>query len=380
MSNTYRIVVIVVQERGTNEQRCCAVVKNLEPGWCIHESKIKDMLRVNCELSSQTRNNNPVEIPVRCWELLVEGTMASFAAKWSKLNWRSPSTLLPHGWSGILSLLSGVYLLGSSQFQSSLAVYGTSAPYHYVLFTMVNAVAGYRISSKAPSKTRSIFKACAVFQCLSCYYVLRFLPSFHTKVPSKMLRTLDCAMVLPFLGVGVSFLHAAYVVHKQSPASAVAITVGTLASATTFSYPMHLVYDANWLTCILEQRYAEEDITLVAYVYVPATMCFSFMIFGATLLQRGLIPDVYLGCLAVVCFTCTVILSLLLQEVQLPVISGLQIYMPCPAPQEGSLSHRLEKLTDPRDSFQRLLTYPWVKAAIAFIGAVPITDHDSYRV
>jgi hypothetical protein len=306
--------------------------------------------------------------------------MVSFAVKWSKLNWWSPIAFIPHGWSGILSLLCGSYLLWTSQFQSSLAAYGTSAPYHYVFFTVVNAVAGYRISSKAPSKTRSIFKACAVFQCISCYYVLRFLPSFYTTVPNKILRIMDCAMVIPFLGVGASFLYAAYVVHKQSPASAVAITVGTFASATTFFYPMHLVYDANWLDCILEQRYAAEDITLTAYVYLPATMCFSLMIFGATLLQRGIISDAVLGCLGVVCFVWTVFMGLLMPEVQLPVISGLHIYMPCPAPREGSLSYWLEKLTDPRDNFQQLLTYPWVQQAVASIGAVPITDHDSYRV
>jgi hypothetical protein len=306
--------------------------------------------------------------------------MVSFVAKWSRLNWWSPSTILPHGWSGILSLLCGAYLLASSQFQSSLAVYGTLAPYRYVFFTVMNAVAGYRISSKASTKYRSFFKAFAVFQCNSCYYVLRFLPSFYTKVPKQMLRIMDCAMVLPFLGVGASFLYAAYVTYKQSPASAVAIVVGTLASATTFCYPMHLVYDANWLDCILEQRYAAEDITLVAYVYVPATMCFSFMIFGATLQLRGIISDVFLGCFCVVCFVWTVFVSVLLLEVQLPRFSGQQIYMTCPAPQEGSLSHWLEKLTDPRSILQQLLTYSWVQKAVAFVGAVPIDDHESYRV
>jgi hypothetical protein len=306
--------------------------------------------------------------------------MVSFAAKWSKLNWWSPSTIFPHGWSGILSLLCGAYLLWSSQFQSSLAVYGTLAPYRYVLFTVMNAVAGYRISSKAPAKLRSVFKACAVFQCLSCYYVLRFLPSFYAEVPKEMLRIMDCAMVLPFLGVGASFLYAAHVAYKQSPASAVAIVVGTFASATTFCYPMHLVYDANWLDCILEQRYPEKDIALVAYVYVPATMCFSFMIFAATLLQRGIISDVYVGCLGAVCFVWTVFVSVLLQEVQLPLIGGAHIYMTCPAPPEGSLSYWLERQTDPGDTFLQLLTYSWVQTAVAFIGAMPITDLDSYRV
>jgi hypothetical protein len=140
------------------------------------------------------------------------------------------------------------------------------------------------------------------------------------------------------------------------------------------------LYNANWLKCVLEQRYAEEDIALVAYINLPATMCFLFMIFGGTLLQRGIIPDAFFGGLGVMCFVWTVLMGLLMPEVQLPVISGLHIYMPYPAPRDGSLSHWLEKLTDPRDNFQQLLTYPWVQKAVAFIGAVPITDHDSYRV
>ena len=297
-----------------------------------------------------------------------------------KMNWyNTPSILLPHGCTGIISLVLGCYLLYTSQFQSTLHAFGTSIPYFYALFTIMNAIGGYRIAYKAPSKTRIVFKACAIFQCVSCYYVIRFLPTFYKRIPSYILRVMDCSMVLPFLGVGFSFLYAANLVRKQSPASATAIVVGTLASATTFCYPMHLVYDGHWLECILEQRYSAEDITLTAYVYLPATMCFSLMIFGATLLQRHIISDSMLGMIGIFCFVSTVFMGLLMPEIQLPEICGLHIYMPCPAPQIGTLSYRIEKLTDPRESFQLLLSYPIVQKMIQVIGAVPISDHTSYR-
>jgi hypothetical protein len=270
-------------------------------------------------------------------------------------------------------------LLYTSQFQSTLDAFGTSLPYQYVIFTVMNAIGGYQIAHKAPSKTRNIFKACAIFQCVSCYYVIRFLPTFYTHVPYSVLRLMDCAMVIPFLCVGFSFLYAAYVVRKQSPTSALAIIVGTFASATTFCYPMHLVYDGHWLECILEQRYSAEDITLTAYVYLPATMCFSLMIFGATLLQRHIISDSMLGMIGIFCFIGTVFMGLLMPEIQLPEICGLHIYMPCPAPEVGTLSFRIEKLTDPRESFQLMLSYPIVQKMVQLLGAVPISDHTSYR-
>lgn len=299
--------------------------------------------------------------------------------RFQKMNWSTPSMTVPHGYAGICSLLCGSYLLYTSQFQSTLDAFGTSLPYQYVFFTILNAIGGYRIAYKAPTKTRIVFKACAIFQCVSCYYVIRFLPTFYTRIPYAALRIMDCAMVLPFLSVGCSFLYAAYLVRKQSPTSAVAIVVGVIASATTFCYPMHLVYDGQWLNCVLEQRYSAEDITLTAYVYLPATMCFSLMIFGATLLQRHIISDGMLGMIGIFCFVGAVFMGLLMPEIQLPEICGLHIYMPCPAPEPGSLSYRIEKATDPRENFQLLLSYPWAQRMVQLLGAVPITDHTSYR-
>jgi hypothetical protein len=299
--------------------------------------------------------------------------------KFQKLNWSSPTSILPHGYAGICSLICGVYLLYTSQFQSTLDAFGTSAPYQYVFFTVWNAIAGYRLAYKAPSKTRLIFKACSIFQCVSCYYVLRFLPTFYTRVPSVLLRCMDCAMVVPFLGVGLSFLYTAHLIRKQSPTAAVAVVLGTIASATTFCYPMHLVYDGQWLNCVLEQRYFAEDITLTAYVYLPATMCFSLMIFGATLLQRQIISDTTFGMVGILCFVATFSIGLLIPELQLPNLYGLHIYMTCPAPEIGTFSYRLEKATDARDIAQFVLSYPVVQSLMQFLGTVPITDHNSYR-
>ena len=103
------------------------------------------------------------------------------------------------------------------------------------------------------------------------------------------------------------------------------------------------------------------------------------MIFGATLLQRHIITDSMLGMMGIACFVGTVFMGLLMPEIQLPEICGLHIYMPCPAPEIGTLSYRIEQLTDPRESFQLLLSYPLVQRIIQFLGTVEISDHASYR-
>jgi hypothetical protein len=299
--------------------------------------------------------------------------------RFQKMNWASPSFAMPHGYSGLASLCCGVYLLYTSIGKNTLAPFGTHLPFQYVFFTVWNAVGGYRIAYKAPVATRRVFQACAIFQFVTCYYVLRFLPNFYTRVPSQVLRFLDCAMVLPFLGVGFSFLGAAYDIRKESPAASVAVVVGTMASSLTFCYPLHLVQNAAWLDCIVTQRYPAEDITLTAYVYLPATLCFSVMIFGATLYQRHIISDSFLGLMGMVCCIGVVFTGVFIQEIQLPIVSGQHIYMPCPAPMEGTWSYQMERFTNPRESLQTLLSYPWVASIVRWMGTVSITDHTSYR-
>lgn len=295
------------------------------------------------------------------------------------MKWNTPSNAIPHGYAGLCSLICGFYLLYSSQFRSTLEPFGTSLPYQYVFFTILNAIGGYRIANKAPKMTRIVFKACAIFQCVLCYYVIRFLPTFYTRIPNILLRCMDCTMVIPFLGVCGNFMYAAFLIRKEMPASAIAIIAGTLALTTTCIYPMHIVYDGQWLNCVLQQRYSAEDIVLTAYVYLPTTMFFSLTLFGATLLLRRIISDTAFGMMLIFCLIGIFFISTLMQEFQLSKEGGPQMYMPCPTPEPGTLSYSIEKATDLRESLQYMLSYTFVQNLIHLLGLAPISDHTSYR-
>jgi hypothetical protein len=301
--------------------------------------------------------------------------------KFQQLNWRIPYyPFLSHGYAGVCSLLCGIYLIYCSQFQSTLAPFGTHLPYQYVFFTVLNAVGGYQIAHRAPRQFRSVFRACSIVQCVFCYYIIRFLPTFYTRIPNVLLRFMDCAMVIPFMSYNAVFLNAAYIVSKENAAIAIAPILGVLATATTFAYPIHLVYDSQWLNCILSERYPAEDITLVAYVYLPATMGFSWMIFCATLHQHKVLSDFGVGVMAMLATFGIILMAVLMQEFQLSIRSGQQLIMPCPMPAEGTFWYRLDRMSDPRDNLRAMLAPGgWVQEIFHFLGIVPITDHTSYR-
>ena len=114
---------------------------------------------------------------------------------------------------------------------------------------------------------------------------ITYYDSYRVSIPVsrfRCLRFLDCAMSVPFSFVNVGFIYGAYIIHKHRPLVAVAIVIGAIATWTTYSYPINLLFDSHWLECIMTHRYPMEDIALVTYVYVPATLCFSAMLFGAT--------------------------------------------------------------------------------------------------
>jgi hypothetical protein len=300
--------------------------------------------------------------------------------RFRKLKWDTPYPFaIPHGYAGLCSWICGSYLLYKSHVQSTLSVYGTIVPYQYVFFTVMNAVGGYLITYKASPQLRLAFKVGSVSQCVSCYYILRFLPSFYTRVPFPLLQFMDRAMIIPFSFVNVGFLYGAYVIYKQRPLVAMATVIGAIATWTTYSYPINLLIDSHWLECIMTHRYPMEDIALVSYVYVPATLCFSAILFGATLLNHRIISDFTLGVIGSICIIGTVFVNLLIQEIQVTDITGLQIIMPCPAPEPGTWAHTFEVWTDSRNFFRTLLSTSIAQHLVDLAGIVKITDHTSYR-
>ena len=102
------------------------------------------------------------------------------------------------------------------------------------------------------------------------------------------------------------------------------------------SYPVHLVlFRQEWWECI-QDCYPEQNVGMVGYIYVPATVTFSLILFGATLYQRSILSassfDTSSAIVVIFCLFGTV----LSQELHIPYVSTQRIYLPCVEPKVGT--------------------------------------------
>mgnify|MGYP007078102851 CR=1 FL=1 len=251
-----------------------------------------------------------------------------------RLHWAAPSRAFPHGLSGLLSVVSGAYLIAASLRGSLVAVSGPILGL-YVLSSMVNAAAGLAISGRAAKSYRSVFRSCSIFQLCLIYYCWRFSPSFPAGAP--FVTVLDSVIgVLTVLGIA-SFTFTAVV---QLPlAIGVAVIFGSFALALLSGYPLQLGFlGQEWLECV-QATYPKQGPAMVAYIYVPATWAFAVMLFGATLWIRKLIGDLALGGGFAGVVVVTLVSTVLMQEVHFPEpVSTQKLWLPCPAPPADSWS------------------------------------------
>ena len=94
-----------------------------------------------------------------------------------RLNWWTPQRFLPHGLSGVLSLLLGLFLTAHTLCGSFTAIGSVPLLAAYVLITLANATAGFLIAGRAPQKYQPVFRHAAIFQACLCYYSWRFSPA-----------------------------------------------------------------------------------------------------------------------------------------------------------------------------------------------------------
>lgn len=303
-------------------------------------------------------------------------TTTSTWQKFKKLTWSStPSRGLPHGIIGIVSIMLGMYLIAHS-------ILGDLSPYHqqqqqqqqcksstlndttttnnnlpialilYSFFTACNAFAGAKLSHVAWKDTQRIFRQCAHLQQCLCFYILRFAPVFShvlalllqgsslsEKTMMKWIHFVDVLLAIVLVFVTLSFQHVAYtqwVVHDKK-AIAVAVSIGSFGMLLLSTYPIQLAIGGQeeWWECI-QQRYPEQNVGMVGYIYVPATVTFSLILFSATLYQRGILSDVQFGIGAATITLVCLIATVLSQELHIPFVSTQRIYLPCQEPMDDS--------------------------------------------
>lgn len=315
------------------------------------------------------------------------------------LNWTStPSKLLPHGLFGLLSIFIGTHLVYCS-LTGNLSPYagpsyeaeldGRDEKTHkiprtillYVFSTAANALSGYKIVRSAPDNARPLFRKCAILQLSMCYFILRFMPHssyfLHRKIIAThmdlrangnqfsegddglqywyidncvhaLVQCLDIIVTITSIICALSFLGFAVDEknkNNKSPILCYLIVFGTFAILLPFAYPLQLSFygQTPWWTCI-QQRYPSQSIAMVAYVYIPTTLTFSFILFGATLLHRKVITENQLGIASIIVISTCLVSCVLMQEIHLPDVSTQKVYLPCVDPILGEEDQSWEQL------------------------------------
>ncbi len=303
--------------------------------------------------------------------------------KFKRLNWLSPKGRLPHGLSGIVSVSSGVYLILHS-------ISGRLDPYKYdgenspipvavlvfVVSTCINALAGYNLTRLAWVETQSIFKRCAILQMCLSYYVLRFMPHFsnfmghyslanmeqHALVDWKWfifmtVQMLDVSLCIIMMTCTLSFNMVALDFWTKSPSISASVAIGTVGILLLSTYPLHLALwgQEEWWMCI-QGKYTLQNVGMVAYIYVPATVTFSLMLFGATLYMRGILSDAEYGMGSALVVLVCLLGTVLSQELHIPDVSTQRIYLPCQEPERGTWEADMVKAMDFSRYARRILT------------------------
>ena len=264
------------------------------------------------------------------------------------LRWTSPSKKLPHGLSGMFSVVLGLLLIIHS-ILGDLSLYDNNFPIiliSYVLSTACNAVAGFRISHLAWKETQSVFRQCALLQLCLVFCVIRFSPMVQTisnAIPNNLLQCLDIVLAVMIVYCTLSFQEVAVEqwtkFHQKS--IAIAISFGSFGLLLLSTYPVHLAFGGyEWWDCV-QERYPLQGVGMIGYIYVPATTTFGLMLFAATLYQRGILTDIQFGlgslCITMICLVSTV----LSQELHIPFVSTQRIYLPCVEPPEDTFEAKI---------------------------------------
>ena len=111
-------------------------------------------------------------------------------------------------------------------------------------------------------------------------------------------------------------------------------------------YPIQLAANGQeWWECI-QGRYEMQAAGMVAFIYVPTTVVFNLILFGATLFQRGIINEKELGMSSTVIILTCLVSTVISQEVLIPDVSTQRLFLPCEEPSAVSFHGVVVKWLD----------------------------------
>jgi len=288
-----------------------------------------------------------------------------------KLNWRStPSFYLPHGLLGLVSTSIGLFLVFGKTVRGYLDpfIYIEDEPIHnnipilvfiYVISTVASSVAGYRLSRVAFAETVGIFQRCAILQYMLCYFIVRFLPHttqwialLHNNYMSDIalhietiIQLVDIFSTLVLVICMFSFNRIVFD-KKYSTSIKIAVLSGTFGLQLLASYPMQISYNGQKYWQCVQERYPLQASGMVAFIYIPTSLTFNIILFGATLYQRKILTETTLGIGSMFIILTCIVSTVLSQEIHIPNVSTQRIYLPCEEPMAGTLESEIVKLFD----------------------------------
>ena len=306
----------------------------------------------------------------------------------------------PHSLSGLLSISTGIALTANTlrgnlaAFQQSNENQQQQQQQHfpalvflYCTATVLNAVFGYRLAPTAGWQHAAfMFRVTALVQIFLCYFILRFLPLPLWKNITMQMQmqqvhdnnnSINHTHSLLFLFVSAADVIAAtalvWTIFKcrnatqgRAPWLDRGISIAMLPLLLVATYPIQFAAgslqmawkhssltaqqqqpqpsgddnndntdNVDYWSCILH-RYPSQGVAMSAFIYVPTTLVFSVMIFGATLYLRQILTAWQFGMGVMSSALLTLTVTVLQQEVYLPYVSTQRIYLPCIEPEPGT--------------------------------------------
>ena len=273
------------------------------------------------------------------------------------LRWTSvPYRILPHGISGLFTLVIGLFLTLCS-ITGELSPYGLGPnaiyyqlfgyKYLYYLFVfsaLVNTVTGYMMIPAATKIGKPIFRvACGVLVGM-IYYSLRFMPDHYVYLNKYSTTISGVSSFVPYyvdvvFGTLITisvlyFFKLSYDLCSTSRSIGISIAFATCCMSTFIFYPIQQMLNVNWINCVCDQ-YPLQGLAMVSYVYVPSITAFSFLAFLATVYSRKIINEVQLSAIIVSYVASTMVLTILRMELLLPDVSTQRLYIPCVEPTDA---------------------------------------------
>jgi len=261
-----------------------------------------------------------------------------FRRRWSSLNWSSPLSLFPHGWSGSIVVLLGSFFLCQALFIGPNVPYGydITGPQPRLLFNLFvgacffNGCAGLLLTKKAPRAVRFPFYLGGATQISLSWFAFRFAleSSRHYTVLGRLL---DQGFGILLAVVNLLFIISTILPDENRTPIVLKlpILIGALSFSLTCFYPFQMAWFGDeWFSCVLDQ-YPYQRAGFVSYVYVPTLFAIATIFFVLTLFLRKII-DVKATSVVIFCLILPVLVATVLtQEVYISDVSTQKLLLLC---------------------------------------------------